>query len=102
MRKLEAGCLLRIAADGSVHEERWSMLMAAGKGYQGPTFHVGFERRPAFGAIRAGVFYTSGQWQPTGGFAVKLNQRLKAIPGVEKITRMPFSTSVPPTQPCSP
>jgi hypothetical protein len=58
------------------HQERWSVLMAAGRGYQGGTFHVGYERRPSFGALRGGIFYTSGQWQPTGGLGINLSERL--------------------------
>jgi len=61
--------------DVAFHEDRWSVLMAAGSGYQGGTFHVGYERRPAFGALRGGIFYTSGQWQPTGGVGINLGNR---------------------------
>jgi hypothetical protein len=65
-----------VRGNAAYHEDRWSILMAVGEGYQGTTFHVGYERRPAFGAIRGGVFYTSGQWQPTGGFGWNLSERV--------------------------
>ena len=69
---------LPIDTRGSVayHEESWSVMTAAGHGFNGPTFHVGYERRLAYAALRVGAFRSSGRWQPTAGIGVPLGSRV--------------------------
>ncbi|MBI4264687.1 MAG: hypothetical protein HY657_09945 [Acidobacteria bacterium] len=47
-----------------------------GRGFQGTSFHGGYEHR--FGAIdlRGGAFYTRERWQPTGGIGLNMGERV--------------------------
>ncbi len=57
------------------HADRWSVLTAAGRGFPGTTFHIGYERQVVMGTVRTGIFYTSGAWQPTAGVGINLSRR---------------------------
>ncbi len=65
-----------VRGDLAYHEANWSALTAVGRGFNGVTFHAGYERRLGHAALRVGAFHSNGSWEPTGGVGLPLGERV--------------------------
>jgi hypothetical protein len=63
---------------GSVayNADRWSVRAEGGQGFEGGSFHGGFEQRFDRIALRAGARYTLKQWNPTGGIGLDFSRHV--------------------------
>jgi hypothetical protein len=56
--------------------DRWSALAEVGHGFQGTSFHGGYEQRYTRIELRGGMRYTNEKWNPTGGIGFNLSPRV--------------------------
>ena len=63
-------------ANGGYRAPTWSALGEFGQGFQGRSFHGGYEYRFTAIELRGGALYTRDRWQPTGGIGLNLGPRV--------------------------
>ena len=67
---------LDIRANAGYRGSNWSALGEFGRGFQGTSFHGGYEYRLTALELRGGALYTRNRWQPTGGIGLNLGPRV--------------------------
>ena len=58
------------------HTSMWTALADVGHGFQGTTFHAGFEERLRLIELRGGMRYSSEIWNPSGGIGINFWPRV--------------------------
>ncbi len=56
-------------ANAGYRASTWSAVGELGRGFQGTSFHGGYEYRFTAIELRGGALYTRDEWQPTGGIS---------------------------------
>jgi hypothetical protein len=81
--------------------ERWSALGEIGHGFQGTSFHGGFELRTGKVDLRGGGRLANEQWNPTGGVGFNLSERVSldvaafgTSANVERKRQLAIATSI--------
>jgi hypothetical protein len=62
--------------NGGYHRDSWSVVAEAYRGFEGSSFHGGFEYRFARVELRAGGRYGLERWHPAGGAGLNLSRRV--------------------------
>jgi hypothetical protein len=63
-------------ANAGYRASTWSALGEFGRGYEGTSFHGGYEYRMRVLELRGGALFTRGRWQPTGGVGFNMGPRI--------------------------
>lgn len=63
-------------ANAGYRRSSWSALGEFAHGFQGSSFHGGYEYRLAAVEFRGGALYTRDRWQPTGGIGLNMGPRV--------------------------
>jgi len=58
------------------HTPMWTALADVAQGFQGTTFHAGFEERLKVIELRGGMRYSSDIWNPSGGIGINFWPRV--------------------------
>lgn len=62
--------------NGGYHRDSWSVVSEVSRGFQGSSFHAGFEYRLGWVELRGGGRYGLDRWHPTGGVGLNLSRRV--------------------------
>jgi hypothetical protein len=62
--------------NAAYHHDRWSVLADFAHGFNGDSFHGGFEQRFGLLELRGGGRYSRQQWHPTGGAGLNLSRHV--------------------------
>jgi hypothetical protein len=62
--------------NAAYHHDRWSVLGDFAHGFNGATFHGGFEQRFGVVELRGGGRYSRDRWHPTGGVGFNFSKHV--------------------------
>lgn len=65
-----------VRAHARYRSTSWSAIGEFGHGFQGTSFHGGYERRLGVIDLRGGALYSRETWQPTGGIGLNMGPRV--------------------------
>ncbi len=76
VERLRVTLPVNYVGNAAYHHDRWSVLGDVAHGFNGNTFHGGFEQRLGVVELRGGGRYSLDRWHPTGGVGFSLSKHV--------------------------